>query len=121
MSLGAQQDVEAEIAERLSGYLDAFERRDIEAARDYWTEDARLIAPGIDRDRSSVLEGLQSTFDAGTRIDVLDRRTVELFVHGEAYEIAQAEEVFISNGAAPDTLRNNLFVRWEKGADGSWR
>lgn len=112
----------AEIAGRVSGYLAAIEGADVAAAGDYWAEDARLIAPGVSLDRASLLDGMRSIFGAGTRVRV-QRRTVELFVHDNAaYEIAQAEEVFATPGSArPDTTRNNMFVRWEKGADGLWR
>jgi ketosteroid isomerase-like protein len=103
--------------------LAAIERADVDAAADYWTDDARLIGPGIDLDRRAVLDGMRSVFAAGTRVDVLSRPTLELFVHGDvAYEIARAEEVFISRTEAPpDTMRNNMFIRWEKGRDGLWR
>jgi ketosteroid isomerase-like protein len=106
----------------VSGYLAAIEGADVAAAGDYWAEDARLIAPGVSLDRASLLDGVRSIFGAGTRVRV-QRRTVELFVHDNAaYEIAQAEEVFATPGSArPDTTRNNMFVRWEKGADGLWR
>jgi ketosteroid isomerase-like protein len=112
-----------DISNRISGYLDALKRRDVQAAGEYWTEDSRLIGPGIDLDRSQLLEGLRSAFAAGTQVNVLKRPTIEFFVHGDfTYEIAQAEEVFLNPGTtSPDTIRNNLFIRWEKGSDGEWR
>jgi ketosteroid isomerase-like protein len=112
-----------EIAERVAEYLAAIEGADVAKAGDYWAENARLIGPGIDLNRQNVLEGMQSVFDAGTRVDVLGRKTVELFVHGKfAYEIAQAEEAFLASGGMPaDTMRNNMFVRWERGPDDKWR
>jgi ketosteroid isomerase-like protein len=120
---GTQDAAAEEIAERLAGYLAAIERGDVGAAADYWTEGARLLGPGFDLDRSAVLEAMRAVFDAGTRVDVLSRTTLELFTHGDvAYEIAQAEEIFVSGTEAPvDTMRNNIFVRWERGGDGVWR
>lgn len=120
----AAEDVTArEIAERVAGYLDAIERSDIAAVADYWTEDAQLIGPGMNLHRSTILDGMRSVFDTGTKVDVLARETLEVFAHGDvAYELAQAEEVFLDGTRAPpDTMRNNLFIRWTKGVDGAWR
>ena len=112
-----------DISKRIFGYLDALKRQDVQAAGEYWTEDSRLIGPGIDLDKSHLLEGLSSTFAAGVQFNVVKRPTIELFVHGDvAYEIAQAEEVlFNPRTTSSDTMRNNLFIRWEKGSDGNWR
>ncbi len=112
-----------EISKRIFDYLDALKRQDVQAAGEYWTEDSRLIGPGIDLDRSHLLEGLRSAFAAGIQVNVLKRSTIEFFIHGDvAYEIAQAEEVLLNPGTtSSDTIRNNLFIRWEKGSDGNWR
>ena len=92
-----QAPAEAAIAERASSYLEQLtEERGAEAARDYYTEDARLLGPGMDLDRSGVIEGMRAVFEAGNEVQV-NRRTLELFVHGDAaYEIAQAEDTFLS-------------------------
>lgn len=113
----------SEIAERIAGYLHAVEMSDVDRAADYWTADARLIGPGVHLERSAILNGMRTVFDAGTKVDVLDRSTLEFFAHGTvAYEVAQAEEVFVSAlGVPPDTMRNNMFIRWERGRDGVWR
>ena len=113
----------SEIAETIEAYLAALERGDAAAAADYWDTNVSLLGPGLDLDYKRTVEGIRATFEAGTRVDILSRQTVELFVHGDAaYEIARAEEVFIRRGAPrPDTVRNNIFVRWKKGGDGKWR
>ena len=112
-----------EISKRIFGYLDALKRQDVQAAGEYWTEDSKLIGPGMELDRSQILEGLRSAFASGIQVNVLNRPTIEFFVHGDiAYEIAQAEEVFINPATtSADTIRNNLFIRWEKGSDANWR
>lgn len=72
-------DVEAAIRERVSSYVEELTTgRDVESAGDYYTWDARLLGPGIDLDRSGIMEGIRAVFDAGTEVKV-DRRTVELF------------------------------------------
>ena len=115
--------VKAEIAQRISDYLEVLTvHRDADAAREYYTEDARLVGPGMAMDRPSLVEGMRGTFEAGIQVQV-NRRTLEVFVHGDvAYEIAQAEDVFLTpDGETADTLRNNMFIRWKRGEDGEWR
>lgn len=114
---------ESAIRDRITGYLEQLTvLGDPDAAGDYYTADARILGPGVDLDRSSVIGGIRSVLGAGTRV-VVNRRTLELFVHGDAaYEIAQAEDIFIApDGTSADTARNNLFIRWEKGVDDQWR
>lgn len=114
-------DPAAEIAARIAAYLDALERADLNEARQYWTKEATLLVPGAYMERDEVLQGMAAAFERG-RVDVMDRSTLDLFVHGDAaYEIARVEEVFIPDAGAADTMRNNLFVRWAKGPDGEWR
>jgi uncharacterized protein (TIGR02246 family) len=111
------------LAQRISDYLEVLTvDRDADAAREYYTEDARLLGPGMDMDRPGLVENMRATFESGIKVQV-DRRTIEVFVHGDvAYEIAQAEDVFLSpDGATADTLRNNMFIRWRRGEDGEWR
>jgi CubicO group peptidase (beta-lactamase class C family)/pimeloyl-ACP methyl ester carboxylesterase/ketosteroid isomerase-like protein len=113
---GAEEEIRRTIYE----YLSVLERGDSEAARAFYTEDARLLVPGADLDRSGVVAGIEAAVRAGS-VEVLDRETLDLFVHGgAAYETARAVEVFRSGDSA-DTVRNNIFVRWEKGSDGRWR
>ncbi|MGD2122967.1 MAG: nuclear transport factor 2 family protein [Gemmatimonadota bacterium] len=119
----------AEIAQRISDYLevltaahDADGARDAEIAGGYYTEDARVLGPGMDSDRPSLIETMRSTFESGVQVQV-NRQTLEIFYHGDvAYEIARTEDVFLSpDGATADTLYNNMFIRWERGEDGKWR
>jgi ketosteroid isomerase-like protein len=123
-SRGAHAEAaKAEIAQRISDYLEVLTVfRDADMAGEFYTEDARLLGPGMDADRPSVVEGMKDTFGSGIQIQV-NRRTLEIFYHGDvAYEIARAEDVFRSpDGATADTLRNNMFIRWERGEDGEWR
>ena len=113
---------EAEINIRIAGYIDVLSvHRDAEAARDYYTEDFKLRGPGFEFDQPTVVRELQAAFDAGARIEV-DRQTLELFVHDDvAYEIAKAEDTLVFPDGSSQTLRNNMFIRWERGSDGVWR
>jgi ketosteroid isomerase-like protein len=67
------------------------------------------------------VEAVRAAFDAGAEVDV-DRDTLELFVHGDtAYEIARAQDTIRNPDGTSSTLRNNMFIRWERGNDGEWR
>ena len=112
----------AAIAERTSSYVEQLtSSRDAEAARDYYTEDARLLGPGIDLDRSAVIDGIRAAFEAGIEV-LVSRRTLELFVHDDAaYEIAQAEDTLVNPDGTSETMRHNMFIRWERGDDARWR
>lgn len=120
--LEANQDAAAAIAQSIDGYLEQLTNsRDLEAAADFYTPDAKLIGPDTDMGRSDLVETLHSVFENGIEVDV-NRRTVELFVHGDAaYEIAQTDDTLVNPDGSSQTLRNNLFIRWERGADGKWR
>ncbi len=115
-------ETEAAIAERVSSYLRVLTvERDAEAASDYYTDDARLFGPGIDLDQSGVVEGLRAVFESGMEVQV-NRRTLEIYVHGDtAYEIAEAEDTSLSPDGSSNTMRNNMFIRWERGTDDQWR
>jgi ketosteroid isomerase-like protein len=115
-------DAKKEIEERIAGYLEQLtETRDIDAAEDYFTADVRFLGPGMDLSRAAILEGIRGVFDTGVEVQV-NRRTLELFVHGDtAYEIAQAEDTFVNPDGTSNTLRNNMFIRWERGLDTNWR
>lgn len=118
----ADPPVHREIEESITSYLAAMERGDTAAAAQYWDPDIRLIGPGMDLDYAATMAVVQGTFAAGTRVEVLQRRTIELEVHGDvAFELAQAHEVLIPASGPPDTLHNNIYVRWKRGADGVWR
>ncbi len=123
VSGGGAEAVESEIAQRIAGYLEVLTvHRDADLAGEYWTEDARLVSPGMNVDRAGLVDGLRGAFEAGVQVEV-SRQTIEVFVHGDvAYEIALAEDVLLDpDGMTADTLRNNMFIRWERGADGEWR
>jgi ketosteroid isomerase-like protein len=111
-----------QVRDAASAYVSALERGDSATAIAYWDPESRVLGPGMDLDGARTVEFMRSVFASGTRIDVLDRRTLELEVYGDlAFELAQAEEAFLPRDGRPDTVRNNLFVRWKRGADGKWR
>ncbi len=120
--IGADQNAAEAIGQSIDGYLEQLTgKRNLEAAADFYTQDARLIGPGTDMGRADVVETLRSVFEGDIQVQV-NRRTLELFVHGDAaYEVAQAEDTLVNPDGSSQTLRNNLFIRWDKGVDGRWR
>ena len=114
--------VPAEIAKRISSYIECLTvQRDAQGAGDYYTADARLLGPDLDLDRAAMIEGMHAAFASYPEVKV-NRRTLEFFVHGDtAYEIARADDTFVSPDGTSETMRNNLFIRWKRGEDGAWR
>ena len=121
-STEGQTGAPAEIAKTISSYIECLTlQRDARAAGDYYTADARMLGPGMDLDRAALIEGMRAAFDSYPEVRV-NRQTLELFVHGDtAYEIARADDTFVSRDGTSATIRNNLFIRWERGEDGAWR
>ena len=117
-----EKDAESAIKERIEAYLEQLTTtRDLAVASDFYTEEATIIGPDTDMGRSGVVEMLRSVFEGGVEVQV-NRKTVELFVHGNAaYEIAKAQDTIINPDGSSSTLRNNLFIRWARGTDGRWR
>ena len=115
-------DAKEAIEDRIDGYLELLTvTRNIDAAEDYFTADVKFLGPGIDLPRDAILDGIRGVFDSGVEVQV-NRRTLELFIHGDtAYEIAQAEDTFLNPDGTSNTVRNNMFIRWERGADAKWR
>lgn len=118
----AQSAAAVAIAERIDSYLEELAvKRDVEAAGDFYTIGTKVLGPDIDLDRAGVIDAIRSVLDAGVEVK-FNRRTLELFVHEDAaYEIAQADDTFLNPDGTSNTMRNNLFIRWEKGSDGKWR
>ena len=114
--------MDAAIADRISGYLSVLTvERDADAVAEYYTDDARLLGPGMDLDKAGVVDGLRSLFGAGMRLEI-DRRTIELFVHGDAaYELAQAEDTILRPDGSSETLQQRMSIRRKKGPDNQWR
>ncbi|HUE89523.1 MAG TPA: nuclear transport factor 2 family protein [Vicinamibacterales bacterium] len=112
----------AQIAKCIASYIDVLTvQRDPSLAGEYYTDDARLLGPGMNLDRAGVVDVIRATLEAGVQVQV-ERRTLELFVHGgTAYEIAEAEDTFHNSDGTSNTLRNRMFIRWERGTDAKWR
>lgn len=62
VSGGNAQTAEVEIAQRVSNYLEVLTvHRDADLAGEFYTEDARLVGPGMDMDRPTLIEGMRGT------------------------------------------------------------
>ena len=119
---GDEDRIVAAISERIAGYcVELTTGRDANRVRDYYTEGAVVIGPDMQMGASDVAEFMRGLFDTGVEIKV-DRQTAELFVHGDvAYELATAEDTLLYADGSEHAIRNNMFIRWEKGSDGLWR
>ena len=119
---GTDQDAAAAIKKSIQSYLhQVTTERDLEETADFYTEDARLIGPDTDLDRLGIIDSIRAVFESGVEVQV-GRRTIELFVHGDAaYEIAQAKDTFVNPDGTLNTVQNNLFSRWVRDTDDKWR
>jgi ketosteroid isomerase-like protein len=112
--------VRQELAQRMAAYRDALMQGDPAAVTSFWTTDSRILEQGMDVTGDGLQAFVQQFYSTG-KVNALDIRPLDVFVHGNAaYELGQYDEV-VQIGAQVDTIQNNYFLRWEKQADGSWK
>jgi uncharacterized protein (TIGR02246 family) len=107
-----------------SAWLVAAQTGDIDSLLSFWTEDARIIAPGQPPlvGRTAIREMLvQSAAIPGFSVSW---QTTDVIVapSGEvAWSFGPNVFTVPGQGSGIDTLRNRATVVWQKGADGRWR
>jgi ketosteroid isomerase-like protein len=122
----AQVD-EAAVRAALAARIDAYERAavegDLATMKALWTDDVRLFEPGMVLSGAEVGAFYDEVFGGSARVETIDIRTDETFVHGDvAYTIGDYEETLtMTPDAEPMSVHNHWFARWERGADGTWR
>jgi uncharacterized protein (TIGR02246 family) len=124
---GQQTDLDAERAAIMSvdsAWLAAAQARDVEATLDFWTEDARVIAPGEppyighDAIRGMLTRGFN------TRGFAITWRTSDVVVapSGDvAYSFGTNAVIVPNPNGGLDTLKGQGVVLWRKNAAGRWR
>lgn len=115
--------VRAALAARIDAYEQAAVEGDLVTMKALWTDDVRLLEPGMVLSGAEVSAFYDELFGGGARVETIDIRTDEAFVHGDvAYTIGDYEEtVVMAPDAEPMSVHNHWFARWERGADGTWR
>jgi len=107
-----------------SSWLAAAQARDIETTLAFWTEDARVIAPGQPPyiGRNAIRQMLADGF--GTPGFSVTWETTEIVVASSgdvAYSLGTNAFTVPGPGGRLDTLRGQGVVVWRKGPDGRWR
>ena len=110
------------IADQWAGFTDAVLDLDYEGWAAYWTQDARVLSPGMDLSGTALFEVVRGMFESGMQIHTIDVQSFETFVHGDvAYQIGQMDETLQTPGGDSDEAHDYIFTRWEQQSDGVWR
>jgi uncharacterized protein (TIGR02246 family) len=127
LGCGPQPDLDADraaIAAADSAWLAAAQAGDVEATLGFWTEDARVIAPGQppyighDAIRGMVNEG----FDTPGFSVTWHTTDIVVVPSGDvAYSFGTNAFTMPNPSGGIDTLSGQGVVVWRKGADGRWR
>ena len=116
----------AEVEQAITDLWAAFElaimSRDVEEYLPFWTQDARILEPGMDMGGSELRDFFGEFWGSGGEVFTFALESYEIFVHGDvAYQIGQYDESFQFPGAEPAEAHNYFFMRFEKNADGIWQ
>lgn len=88
----------------------------------FWTEDARVLLPGIDLDGAGLAAFVEEFYAGGGEVVSVEFQRADLFVHGDAaYELGRYEETARAGSWELEEVRGNYFLRWERAPDGTWR
>jgi uncharacterized protein (TIGR02246 family) len=118
-----EASVRAALAARIDAYEQAALATDAEGMKALWTDDVRVIQPGMSRSGAEVPAMYDETVASGVTIQSIDIRMAEVWVHGDvAYTLGDYDEsMTAAAGEDPIEIHSNWFGRWERGADGQWR
>ena len=109
-----------ELTDQMAAFREAILSGEADRAIGSFTTDARLLEAGVDLSGDQVGDYFREFFETG-RVLSFDIEAFDQFVHGDvAYELGQYDETVEVEGEEA-TVQNYYFLRWEKGADGTWR
>ena len=109
------------LTDRMRAYTDALLRGDPAEVRDFWTDDARVLLPGLDLDGPGLTRFVEEFYGGDGRVTSVDFERLDLFVHGDAaYELGRYEET-AEVGGETEHVAGNYFLRWKRSEDGKWR
>jgi uncharacterized protein (TIGR02246 family) len=124
---------EAEVARMESGVTQALDERwdeyrtamlegDPEGILSCWTEDMRLLGPGMNLERTEFEAVVRGYFEPGTLITAFEFTPSDTFIHGDVvYQIGQMDETIQYPGGEPIEASYYILAKWEKQPDGVWR
>ena len=95
-------EVEQAIADRWAAFENAVMSRDVEEYLPFWTQDARILEPGMNMGGSELQDFFTEFWGSGGEVFSFDLESYEIFVHGDvAYQIGQYDESFQFPDAEP--------------------
>ena len=113
----------AEIAAARDAFWAAHADADARALASLLTEDARLLAPGMDdlRGRQAIEAGAVQMFEA-LAVEDFRIESSEITIHGDsAYEISTYSETLRPRGGAPSPARGRYLIVWKRDPAGKWK
>jgi uncharacterized protein (TIGR02246 family) len=114
--------VRTAIEARLDDYEKASMAGDLAALKGMWTPDVHVIGSGIDFSGAQFFAVLDQMFANRPEVQKFDVRAAEVFAHGDAaYAIGDYESTEKYGDAAPVSMHESYFARWQREADGTWR
>jgi ketosteroid isomerase-like protein len=117
----SESEAKQAIEGRWDEYIDAVIRADIEELMSFWTQDMRILGPGLDLDWTGYETHLDEIHGAGVQYLTYVVKPFDIFVHGDvAYWIGQMDQSFQPPGGSPQEVHGYLSVRWERPPGGEW-
>jgi uncharacterized protein (TIGR02246 family) len=117
------EKAKAEIAAVRDAFWAAHGKADAKALASLVTEDARLLAPGMEdvRGRQAIEAGAAQMFQA-LAVEGFTIESSEITVHGDsAYELATYSETLRPRGGSPSPARGRYLIVWKRDAAGRWK
>ena len=112
-----------EIATARDAFWAAHGKGDAKALASLLTEDARLLAPGMEevRGRQAIEAGAAQMFQA-LAVEGFTIESSEITVHGDsAYELATYSETLRPRAGSPSPARGRYLIVWKRDAAGKWK
>lgn len=118
----ADDTIHAEIDEQTRIIEQAYMSSDVETILTLFTNDAHMLEPGLDLAGDALREHLRSAFGSDDfRMTRMEIRSRERWIYGDVvFEMGSYDETVVIGGATTE-ISGNHFLRWERGADGTWR
>ena len=122
----APVDARPIVEQRLQAYASALRADDWTRGSPFWADDAVFQEPAIEINDKAALDAFALKSLAGVEIQNLQVTPEETTVHDDGAVVYQwghyTETVVPKTGKPePQTIRNAMFIRWKRGADGEYR
>ena len=114
--------VEQELKDGTKRFVEAFNRGDVAAVADFYTDDAKILPPNMEmvNGKQAIKAFWESAKAMGVRS--MNLETVEVGIDGDlAYERGISTVTIQPEGAQASTRRGKYLVILKRQTDGSWK